>query len=210
MRPDIPGPALLSSLTEDNSAKRTQQAPTPTIPFSGFSAFNSGPSTSKNNTPQPPNYSSSAFNPPTAPASDPFAALSSPSFSQAAPASAPQANDDDEWNFASALPAEAPAPTPREQKVVVSNTSLKIDLLANRTTDSSNSINLMFAFSNNTAQPLSELHFQLAVTKVCLVALTQSHGRVITNTQLGVRVFVEAPDRTVVGGQAESRYHAGD
>lgn len=169
---DIPGPALLSSVTEDSSAKGVQS---PTQPFSAFSAFSSGPSTSKNNTPQPPNYSSSAFHPPAAPASDPFAGLGSPIFPQAASASVPQANDDDEWSFASALPTEAAAAVPREQKVVVSNTSLKIDLLANRTTSSSKSINLLFAFSNNTAQPISELHFQLAVTKVCPLVSTLSY-----------------------------------
>lgn len=76
-----------------------------------------------------------------------------------------QSNDDDEWNFASALPTETPT-LPREHKALVSNNSLKIDLLANRTTGTSNSINLLFAFSNNTAQPISEVHFQLAVTKV--------------------------------------------
>jgi hypothetical protein len=146
-------------------------------PFSSFNAFNSAPSTSKNNTPQPPNYQQSAFAAP-AQAADPFAALSSPNFGTGfpnapksatpAPAPAPQANDDDEWNFASALPADTPA-LPRENRAVVNNTSLKIDMLANRTTGSSNSINLLFAFSNNTAQPISELHFQLAVTKVSFI-----------------------------------------
>lgn len=162
---DIPGPALLSSMTQDNSAKGALPTSTPP-PFSAFSAFNSGPSSSKN-TPQPPNYQSSAFNPPAAPASDPFAALASSNLApSASPAPATQTNDDDEWNFASALPAETATALPREHKVVVSNTSLKIDLLANRATGTTNSINLLFAFSNNTAQPISEVHFQLAVTKV--------------------------------------------
>lgn len=164
---DVPGPALLSSITQDNSSKGAMTASTPPPAFSAFSAFNSGPSTSKNNTPQP-NYQQSAFAPPAAPAADPFAALTSPklpSTSSVAAQPAPQSNDDDEWNFASALPTEAPA-LPREHRALVSNNSLKIDLLANRTTGTSNSINLLFAFSNNTAQPIAELHFQLAVTKV--------------------------------------------
>lgn len=164
---DVPGPALLSSLTEDNSAKGPMSTSTPPPAFSAFSAFNSGPSTSKNNTPQP-NYQQSAFAPPAAPAADPFAALTSPklpSSSTVAARPAQQSNDDDEWNFASALPTETPA-LPREHRALVSNNSLKIDLLANRTTGVSNSINLLFAFSNNTAQPIAEVHFQLAVTKV--------------------------------------------
>lgn len=159
---NIPGPALLSSVTQDNSAKGTLTTSTPPPPFSAFSAFTSGPSTSTN-TPQPPNYQQSAFKPPAAPASDPFAALAAPK--PAPQPMAAQSNDDDEWNFSSALPTETAA-LPREHKVVVSNSNLKIDLLANRTTSSSNSINLLFAFSNNTAQPISEVHFQLAVTKV--------------------------------------------
>lgn len=164
MTPDVPGPALLSSLTQDNSAKGPMS--TPPQAFSGFAAFNSGPSTSKNNTPQP-NYQQSAFAPPAVPAADPFAALAGTSSAAPAPAPAavPQSNDDDEWNFASALPTEAPS-LPREHRIVVSNSSLKIDLLANRTTGTANSINLMFAFGNNTAQPINEVHFQLAVTKV--------------------------------------------
>lgn len=172
---DVPGPALLSSLTQDNSAKGPMSTSTPPPAFSAFSSFNSGPSTSKNNTPQP-NYQQSAFAPP-APAADPFAALASskvpssstvpaPVLPRAAPP-AQQSNDDDEWNFASALPTETPA-LPREHRATVSNNSLKIDMLANRTTGTSNSINLLFAFSNNTAQPISEVHFQLAVTKVYL------------------------------------------
>lgn len=164
---DVPGPALLSSLTEDNSAKGPMSTSTPPPAFSAFSAFNSGPSTSKNNTPQP-NYQQSAFAPPAAPAADPFAALTSPklpSSSTVTAQPAQQSNDDDEWNFASALPTETPA-LPREHRALVSNNSLKIDLLANRTTGVSNSINLLFAFSNNTAQPIAEVHFQLAVTKV--------------------------------------------
>ena len=72
------------------------------------------------------------------------------------------ANDDDEWNFSSALPPEVP----QEHKALVSNTTLKIDMLANRTTSAAPFIVLSFGFSNNTARQVSELHFQLAVTKV--------------------------------------------
>jgi ADP-ribosylation factor-binding protein GGA len=168
----VPGPSLLSSVTQTSTAQASGAPPSTSTP-DPFSSFSSAPSTSKTNTPQPPHYQQSAFAAP-AQAADPFAGLSSdfatgfPSASKTtapAPAPAPQATDDDEWNFASALPADTPA-LPRENRAVVNNTSLKIDMLANRTTVSSNSINLLFSFSNNTAQPISELHFQLAVTKV--------------------------------------------
>ncbi|KAJ0115971.1 VHS domain-containing protein [Diaporthe amygdali] len=189
---DVPGPSLLSSMTHNSTAQGSGMTTSTPDPFSSFNAFNSAPSTSKNNTPQPPNYQQSAFAVP-AQAADPFAALASPKFatglsniskpatpaqtSAAAPAApATQANDDDEWNFASALPTDTPA-LPKEHRAVVNNTSLKIDMLANRTTGTSNSINLSFAFSNNTAQPISEVHFQLAVTKGYESQLKPQTGR---------------------------------
>lgn len=176
-------------MTQNSTAQGAGAFTSTPDPFSSFNAFNSAPSTSKNNTPQPPNYQQSAFATP-APAADPFAALTSPKLATGfsnmskpatpAPAPAPtasQANDDDEWNFASALPADTPA-LPREHRAVVNNTGLKIDMLANRTTGTSNSINLLFAFSNNTAQLISEVHFQLAVTKVGLPSLGHLEQRV--------------------------------
>ncbi|KAL1861820.1 ARF-binding protein [Diaporthe australafricana] len=189
---NVPGPSLLSSVTQNSTAQGAGASTSTPDPFSSFNAFNSAPSTSKNNTPQPPNYQQSAFAAP-AQAADPFAALTSPKLATGfsniskpatpapAPAAAPaaaasQANDDDEWNFASALPADTPA-LPRENRAVVNNTGLKIDMLANRTTGTSNSINLLFAFSNNTAQPISEVHFQLAVTKGYESQLKPQTGR---------------------------------
>lgn len=174
----MPGPALLSSLTQ-NSSSAQASAPVPTAdPFASFNAFNSGPSTSQTNTPKPPAYQQSAFAPPPQQPADPFAALAAPRlnpqqtapYPAPAPALAPAAaqasnDDDDEWNFSSSLPTE-PSTLPREHRMVVSNTSLKIELIANRAAESAKNINLVFYFSNNTAQPISELHFQLAVTKV--------------------------------------------
>lgn len=108
---------------------------------------------------------------------DPFAALSGSSLTPskpstpaqqsqpAPPAAAAASNEDDEWSFSSALPPETPS-HPREHRAVVSNGGIKIELLANRSTSNGNPLNLVFAFSNNTAQPVSDLHYQLAVTKV--------------------------------------------
>lgn len=166
---DIPGPALLSSLTQGSTARGAGQNNTPP-PFSQFASFTSPPA-SQSATPQP-NYQQQVSPPPPPPAvSNAFA-----SFSTSSPAPAPKpaaavsnANDDDEWNFSSALPAEqqaAPA-RPTEHKGTASNSSLRTDFLAKRSTAVSNAINIVFAFSNNTAQPINELHFQLAVTKVC-------------------------------------------
>ncbi|KAK4042952.1 VHS domain-containing protein [Parachaetomium inaequale] len=179
---NIPGPALLSSVTQGSTAKGQVPASTPSpAPFSNFSSFTSAPG-SQSGTPQPPQRS--AFSPPTqSPAADPFAALSSLSPKPATPAqSAAAANDDDEWNFSSALPPEAPQ-VPREHKAVVSNTNLKLDMVANRSVDSDPGISLLFAFTNNTAQPVSELHFQLAVTKGYELLLKPQSGRTLAPKQ---------------------------
>lgn len=170
---DIPGPALLSSVTQGNSAKGQVPASSPSpAPFSNFSSFTSAPG-SQSSTPQP--LQRSAFSPPTqSAATDPFAALSSLSSKPSTPAApAAAANDDDEWNFSSALPSETPQ-VPKEHQAVVSNTSLKLDMVANRTVDTDPSISLLFAFTNNTAQQVTELHFQLAVTKVSHLENTSS------------------------------------
>lgn len=153
---DVPGPALLSSMTQESSAK-------PSIPgFSSFSSFSTPP---QSTTPQP---STSQAPTPPAPATDPFASLGAgiPSSSSKPAVSAPatSAAEDDEWNFTSSLPTESNAP--REFRSTVNDTSLRAEFLANRNPASPNAMVLFFQFSNNTAQPISELHFQLAVTKV--------------------------------------------
>ncbi|KAM0285463.1 hypothetical protein ACHAQH_001412 [Verticillium albo-atrum] len=180
---NIPGPALLSSMTDGQTAKSVVGSPAAPPPgFSNLSSFTS-PSASQSGTPQPQaNY---IFNkpPPPVPASDPFAALGA-SFSPpqsttpvpaAAPAKAPAAsNDDDEWSFSSALP-QAPA-QPREHKTIISDGGVKIEMLANRNTENSSAMNIVFAFSNNTAQPVTELHYQVAVTKGYEIKITPQTG----------------------------------
>jgi ADP-ribosylation factor-binding protein GGA len=169
---NVPGPALLSSLTRNSTAVNAPpQALTPSNnAFASFSNFTSG---SQSGTPQPPFGTPSAFSPPPPPkqqAGDPFSSLAPalPARQSPAPTAPNQSanNEDDEWSFSSALPAEAPS-HPREHRVLVSNTFLKIELLANRKISSPNAISMFFSFTNNTAQPVSELHFELAVSKVC-------------------------------------------
>ncbi|KAK4143105.1 VHS domain-containing protein [Dichotomopilus funicola] len=184
---NIPGPALLSSVTQDNSAKGQLPASTSPAPFSAFASGPSAPG-SKSATPQPPQRS--PFSPPstrTPVSSDPFAGLASLSPTPPTPAQPPAptvSNDDDEWSFSSALPPEAAAPqAPREHKAVVSNTTLKLDMVANRTVNTDPAISLLFAFSNNSAQPVSELHFQLAVTKGYELTLQPQTGRALAPKQ---------------------------
>lgn len=184
----MPGPALLSPTSEHN----TTRGPTPTQSpaqakpdYSSFSAFGSAPS--KPATPQPslfqqqqalqqqratqqPNISN-----PQPPPTDPFAALTSPRHatpqqaspsmfdfaSHQAPAAAP-APDDDEWAFASALPEGPPA----SNSIQVSETGLSISLHVTREPQSPSVVTMSLTFSSNSDQPISELTFMAAVTKV--------------------------------------------
>ncbi|KAK3321633.1 VHS domain-containing protein [Apodospora peruviana] len=221
---NLPGPALLSSVTQSNSAKgpisglMQQQTPGMSSSFSQFSSFTSPPS-SQSTTPQPPlSMRGSTFAPPSKqqPAADPFASLGSQSFSPSSkpppaassPAPPPSRaaaggaalvntnNDDDEWSFSSALPPEAGKP--REYRTTISNTSLKIDLLASRAVATSPNLDLLFTFTNNTASQVSELHFQLAVTKGYELQLQPQSGR-----ELG-------PKQSRGVTQAISVWHAGN
>jgi ADP-ribosylation factor-binding protein GGA len=108
---------------------------------------------------------------------DPFAALASPvrqstpqqsqphsifDFANAAPAAPPATADDDEWAFSSALPEGLPA----ENAILVSETSLSILLHAAREPQTPAVITMSISFSSKTDQPISELTFMAAVTKV--------------------------------------------
>ncbi|CCE29875.1 hypothetical protein E4U22_004071 [Claviceps purpurea] len=173
---NIPGPALLSSVTQDNTAGGSMLDQNQTTSFSQFASFTS-PLPSQSGTPQP-SLQQQPKPPPANQASvDPFAALASAStptsFQQATAASA---NDDDEWNFSSALPPAA-SNKPKEHKGTINQSLLRTDYLAGRATGASNSIHITFAFSNNSAQPVTELHFQLAVTKGYELQLKPQTGR---------------------------------
>ncbi|KAI1122271.1 ADP-ribosylation factor-binding protein GGA2 [Nemania abortiva] len=183
---NIPGPALLSSLTQNSTAKGPTPTPTPP-PFSPYSGFTSKPSASQSTTPQPPLGQYSAFSQPSQKASDPFAALSASQFSSKPPTPQPPvapptaANDDDEWSFSSALPPEASAP--RDHQVIVSNTVLRINMRAVRAPQAPNALSLLFSFSNTSPQQIDDLHFQLAVTRGYELKLQPQTGRTLQPNQ---------------------------
>ncbi|KAH9890734.1 VHS-domain-containing protein [Xylariomycetidae sp. FL2044] len=208
---NIPGPALLSSMTQNRSA-RGPPAASPTPPsFNAFAGFASPPSGSQSNTPQPNLMQQSAFSQPPPPppkSTDPFAALASPQFPSkpatpqpAAPAPPPAvttANDDDEWSFSSALPPDAVPSLPKEHTITVHNGPLQIEMKAARSPNIPNALCLLFAFSSNSPQPLGDLHFQLAVTKGYESQLQPQTGRALQpNQKHGVT-------------QAIQVWHAGD
>ncbi|CAK7565320.1 MAG: ARF-binding protein [Sporothrix epigloea] len=204
---NVPGPALLSSVWQPNSARRVLNATSPSpsplpsvalggtgpstssTPADAFSSLFPSPAvvaTSSSGTPQP-NYQSLAFAPPRSTSADPFAALASPKIRSAASASpvpvptaaasVPADAADDEWSFSSALPPEPASIKPKEHRAVISNGPVKIDLYATRAPSSPAAIQLAFAFSNTTSQPVSELHFQTAVTKGFELQLQPQTGR---------------------------------
>ncbi|KAI0206608.1 ADP-ribosylation factor-binding protein GGA2 [Astrocystis sublimbata] len=191
---NMPGPALLSSLTQNSTARGPTPVQTPP-PHSPFSGLVSKPSTSQSQstTPQPALGQYSAFaQPPPQKASDPFAALSASQFSSSKPATPqpppqPQvqppaaAGDDDEWSFSSALPPEASLP--HDHTAVVSSSLLRIDMKAVRAPQAPNALSLLFAFSNMTPQPIGDLHFQLAVTKGYELKLQPQTGRALQPNQ---------------------------
>ncbi|KKF94144.1 putative ADP-ribosylation factor-binding protein C25H2.16c [Ceratocystis platani] len=172
---NVPGPSLLSSMTHNSTARTAS-------PLANFSP---SPGLSQAQTPQP------------AASNDPFAALaglsssSSPapaasfgassvkntltSTSTPATASTTVPAEDDEWAFSSALPEVSSAP--KEIRSTVNNTSIKIDMVAGRRPTSANAIAVAFFFSNNTPQPVGQLHFQLAVTKGFELGLQPQTGR---------------------------------
>jgi hypothetical protein len=192
---DLPGPALISSTSEHNSARGPipTRSPAPPQPiskpdYSAFSAFGSSHPVSQSTTPQPSLFqqqqalqTQKQAAPPRQPVVDPFAALSSPIrtstpqqakpsifdfASHQAPAPAPVSNaddDDDDWAFSSALPESG---LPSEKDILILQSKLKILLSASRDPQNPSVITMRIIFSSETDQPISELTFAAAVTKV--------------------------------------------
>ncbi|EPE05247.1 vhs domain-containing protein [Ophiostoma piceae UAMH 11346] len=204
----VPGPALLSSVTQDSSAKGIVGTPSPSAsPLPAGSTNNTlsslfSATSSQSGTPQP-SYHSSAFAPPKTGSVDPFAALSSSQFRSSAsaspapapaaapapipvPAPAPAASaslvDDDEWSFSSALPAETPS-KPKDHRAVVGTGPVRIELYATRSPAAPAAIHFAFAFSNTLSQPVADLHFQTAVTKGYELKLQPQSGRTLEAQQ---------------------------
>jgi ADP-ribosylation factor-binding protein GGA len=86
------------------------------------------------------------------------------------PAQTTQAPADDEWTFASALPSSTPA------KLTITNTSILISWTVSRI-PSTNEIEITSNITNNTFTPISELTFQVAVTKTYSLKLEPQSGR---------------------------------
>jgi ADP-ribosylation factor-binding protein GGA len=160
--------------------------------YSAFSGFGISQPTPQTTTSQPSLFQQqqqqqqAAATAPHQPTSDPFAALATPprqstpqqnqapvsksifDFAKAAPLAttippAP-ANDDDEWSFSSALPESNGLPS--SKSITITDTTINISLHATRKSPSDPIITLNVKFSSKVAQLITELTFQVAVTKV--------------------------------------------
>jgi ADP-ribosylation factor-binding protein GGA len=133
------------------------------------------------------------------PMSDPFASLTSPlrqstplqnqsstsaslfDFAQSAPpvTAIPPAstNDDDEWAFSSALPESNGLPS--STSITITDTIINISIHATRKSPSDPIITMTVHFSSKVAQLITELTFQVAVTKVGSQILLGPSGAVL-------------------------------
>ncbi|OAF54570.1 hypothetical protein VC83_09210 [Pseudogymnoascus destructans] len=163
---NIPGPSLISSTTENNSAR----APTP-------AASTASPALTQ------ANYA--GFQPPAQqPPSDPFAALtqplrqSTPQLSSTTPSmfdfgsntstpnpnatNPPVSTDDDEWEFESALPKNNGLPS---NVITLTDSVINITAEASRKSNSDPAITISLRYSNKTPMPISDLELRVAVPK---------------------------------------------
>ncbi|KAI4097708.1 MAG: hypothetical protein LQ339_006687 [Xanthoria mediterranea] len=207
---NVPGPSLLSSSTQQGSAKPSPPGPTPPYQqappsikpnYDPFASITGSHPTSRSNTPGP------AFSQAHTSPLDPFAALASKPPQQPSPAPSPsmfnfaspgasvpatpkapqQSNGastgtDDDWDFASALPADN-STLPTSNEITVSKTSVTVAFKIDRTDKAEGPISILASYSNNTSSLITEYTFQVAVTKSYTLQLTPQSGRTLQPQQ---------------------------
>lgn len=171
-----PQPAASAIFQQPAQAAPQQQKPNYDV-FASLSQPSSKPST-----PAPPVFAHQAAAVPQQQKADPFASLTSTSrsgspfqFQQSTKPAPPQQpavaslagqsngasarSSFDEWTFSSSLPEQA-------HDITVTNSSIKTVFHVSRPSSADNYLMIESKTSNNTAQPITDLTFQLAVTKV--------------------------------------------
>ncbi|PYI35117.1 VHS domain protein [Aspergillus indologenus CBS 114.80] len=219
------GPAPTTSATPPMPQASTSFRPNYDI----FSSMNTSQPPSQSSTPAPGGRPQSIISSPATatppPALDPFASLVSAGSRQASPLPsgkasssqppagslldlmgsepAPPANsqvrarEEDEWNFASSLPESNALPS--MNRVQVLNSTLRIEFMARRHPQQTQQIHVVALFSNSSNQPLSELHFQVAVEKAYTLQLRPQSGRDIAPSQANGVQQEMLVDRVPVG-----------
>ncbi|KAJ5834782.1 hypothetical protein N7447_000808 [Penicillium robsamsonii] len=89
--------------------------------------------------------------------------------------------EDDEWDFASSLPASNALPS--TNKIQVLDSQLRVEFAARRVPNQPRQIHVVAIFSNTTSQPIGDLHFQVAVEKSYTLQLRPQSGRDIAPQQ---------------------------
>ncbi|KAJ5954843.1 hypothetical protein N7501_009122 [Penicillium viridicatum] len=176
-------------LASMNSSRPVSQSPTPVMGVS--------PQVQSTATPPPaadpfaslvsasPRATSSPFQPPAqsqpAPASSSLLDLVGGTGPSPQPARQAAPVEDDEWDFASALPASDALPS--SNKIQVLNSELRVDFAARRVPNQPRQIHVVAIFSNTTSQRIGDLHFQVAVEKSYTLQLRPQSGRDIAPQQ---------------------------
>jgi hypothetical protein len=75
---------------------------------------------------------------------------------------------EEEWTFSSALPTDGN--TNEQRQGVIIDADLRLEFSARLISPESDTHHISFTFSNNTAQDITEVHHQLAVTKVISIS----------------------------------------
>ncbi|KAI9860322.1 MAG: hypothetical protein M1813_006211 [Trichoglossum hirsutum] len=96
--------------------------------------------------------------------------------------------DAEEWTFASSLPVAENTP-PSANEITVTNSSVNVLLEVTRPPSSEATILVLARFTNNTSQPISDLTFQVAVTRV--LSFPTFPIKQITNTPQGISLRLE-------------------
>ncbi|KAL1971494.1 hypothetical protein VTN31DRAFT_2115 [Thermomyces dupontii] len=180
---------VLSSLSEPVSQSATpaptqqpQQRSSPAPPADPFASLVSGSSRAsspfhaapQSSTPQP------KVSPPTSTLLDVGGAASSTSAQASTTTTTKESDGDEEWSFTSSLPENT---LPSTHQVRVLSSSLTIDFASRRSVTNERQIQIVALFSNATGQPLTELHFQVAVEKAYTLQLRPQSGRDIPPLQ---------------------------
>ncbi len=158
-RPSSQLPGSTTTLASSQLQPQQQmQPPGSTDPFSSISKI--------------PSRQSSPFDYQQRPFPTPMSASSQPSQSQQPSNAPPTSNaaagaDEEEWTFASALP-EGSGSLPASNDVTVTNSAINVVFAVSRPTSGEHSLRIIAQFTNNTAQMISDVTFQVAVTRVSI------------------------------------------
>jgi ADP-ribosylation factor-binding protein GGA len=222
-QPPPPQQQMASFASPMASPPMSQPQASPKPNYDAFASLTSALPSSKPSTPQPSLQQQQKQAP-----VDPFAALVSASSrsttpsgprnpapsnnqasllslsQQATTAAAPPGADDD-WNFASALPAE---PESNTIQVHTSPRGISVSFHAKRQPSNNNNIHITASFSNTSSQPITALHFQVAVEKSYSLQLRPQTSRELPpNKQNAVQQEIVLSGVPVgSGGKAKMRF----